>query len=304
MKRKNVIVIGSGKVAAGCIGILASKAAVVSVIETEQQALSCVRMVSSNLKLSYRSMSDVKQLTAYLKAIRKNTLIVSANNNYLFPADVLGKHNLCVVNFHNALLPAYPGRNAPTWVIFDGEVKTGVTWHYVGNGVDTGDILAQRCVAIGPDVTALELVRSCMEEGIQSFDTICDGLLKGEIQPQEQDLSLRRNYHRSWEVPNQGLLDMSWPLAKAHSFLRSLDYGRIPVLPMPRVFWAGKTYVVKKYQLLNGLPGKHGMVFRQGQMVIQDGEKALIMELERRMEYEPCRNHFAGIETRTQFAAN
>ena len=127
MKSKNVIVIGSGKVAAGCIGILASKAAAVSVIETEQQALSCVRMVSNNLKLSYRSMTDYKQLTGYLKAIRKNTLVISANNNYLFPAEILGKHNLCVVNFHNALLPAYPGRNAPTWVIFDGEEKTGVT---------------------------------------------------------------------------------------------------------------------------------------------------------------------------------
>ena len=304
MKRKNVIVIGSGKVAAGCIGILASKAAAVSVIETEQQALSCVRMVSNNLKLSYRSMTDFQQLTGYLKAIRKNTLVVSANNNYLFPTEILAKKNLCIVNFHNALLPAYPGRNAPTWVIFDGEDKTGVTWHFVGNGVDTGDILAQRSIPIGPDVTALELVRSCMDEGIQSFDAICDGLLKGEIEPQQQDLSLRRNYHRSWEVPNQGFLDMSWPLTKAHSFLRSLDYGRIPVLPLPRVFWAGKTYVVKKYQLLNSLPGKHGMVFRQGQMVIQDGEKTLIMELERRMEYEPCRNHFAGIETRTQFAAN
>ena len=177
-------------------------------------------------------------------------------------------------------------------------------WHFVGNGVDTGDIIAQRSVAIGSDVTALELVRSCMDAGIQSFEAICDVLLKGEIQPQQQDLSLRRNYHRSWEVPNQGFLDMSWPLPKAHSFLRSLDYGRIPVLPMPRVFWAGKIYVVKKYQLLNSLPGKHGMIFRQGQMVIQDGENALIMELERRMEYEPCRNHFAGIETRTQFAAN
>lgn len=304
MNVKNAIVIGSGKIAAGCIGILAGQRTAVTVLETEQQPLSCVRLICGNLKLPYRSITDYEQITGYLRSIRKNTLIISANNNYLFPAVVLSKRNLCIANFHNALLPAYPGRNAPTWVIFDGEDVTGVTWHLVAEGVDTGDILSQRRVRIGQDVTALELTRLCMDEGIQAFADICSSLLQGSYSTKIQDTSQRRHYHRSWEVPNRGMIDLSWPLSKIHRFLRSLDYGRATVMPLPQVNWAGKVYTIRKYQLRKTMSGQHGMIFRPGQMILQDGEHTLIMEMERRMEHETSRVHFAGAEARTKFAAN
>lgn len=304
MKVKNVIVIGSGKIAAACIGILAGQKLAMTVVETEQQPLSCVRLISGNLRLPYQSVADYAQITKYLRSIRKNTLIVSANNNYLFPGEVLNKRNLCIVNFHNALLPAYPGRNAPTWVIFEGEDLTGITWHIVAEGVDTGEILSQRVIQVGNDVTALELTRLCMEEGINAFEAICPSLVQGNFSTQQQDTSKRKNYHRSWEVPNQGVVDLTWPLPQIHRLLRSLDYGRVPVMPPPRVHWAGKTYIIRKYQLTNALSGQHGMIFRPGQLILQDGEKRLIMEMERRMDHEPSRINFAGNETRARLAAN
>jgi len=291
---KKVIVVGSGKIAAGCINILSSQTKDVTVIETENQSLSCVRMISSKLGFLYIRLIEAQQITSYLETVNKDTLIVSANNNYIFLRAILKKKNFCIVNFHNALLPAYPGRNAPTWVIFDGEETTGVTWHIVGEGVDTGDILIQSAIPLNSGMTAFELTRLCMDTGVRTFNSISKKLLQGNFDCEKQDLSKREKYHSSGEIPNQGLLDVSWPLDKVSSFLRSLDYGGLSVLPPPKLVWAGNAYVIRKYRLESAMAGKGGMLFKKGEMVIQDEQRLIHMELERRMEHETCRRNLAG----------
>ncbi len=296
MHIKKAVVMGSGKIAAGCLNILADLTEDVSVIETENQTLSCVRMISGKLRLPYNRMDEYQRITAYLESMEEDTLIVSANNNYLFPRSILSKRNFHVVNFHNALLPAYPGRNAPTWVIFNDEKTTGVTWHMVGEGVDTGDILVQTAVPVGSGMTALELTRLCMDEGIRAFSSISAKLLQCDVDCQMQDLSKRGKLHRSWESPNQGVLDIAWPLEKMYSILRSLDYGGVPVLPVPLVVWEGETYQIRKYRMTSAVPGMSGLSFRPGELLIQEGQRLIHMELERRMEYEPCGIHLAGTQ--------
>ena len=49
-----------------------------------------------------------------------------------------------VLNRHNALLPKNRGRLTPFWVIFYNQKYTGVSIHFVEEGIDSGDILVQR----------------------------------------------------------------------------------------------------------------------------------------------------------------
>ena len=102
--------------------------------------------------ISYRCITDKKELAGALDLIGEKALIISASNNFLFPASLVAKPNITIINFHNALLPEYPGRNAPTWVIYMGEKETGITWHYVTAGVDEGNIIIQKRCEI-TDVT-------------------------------------------------------------------------------------------------------------------------------------------------------
>ena len=62
-----------------------------------------------------------------------------------------------VVNIHPALLPAFPGLNAIGQAFAAGVDTTGVTVHFVDEGVDTGPVIAQREVPIPPDVPRVEL---------------------------------------------------------------------------------------------------------------------------------------------------
>lgn len=53
-----------------------------------------------------------------------------------------------IVNVHPALLPAFPGLHAIEQALAAGVDQTGVTVHYVDEGVDTGPVIDQRSVPI------------------------------------------------------------------------------------------------------------------------------------------------------------
>lgn len=53
-----------------------------------------------------------------------------------------------IVNIHPSLLPAFPGKDAIGQAYRYGVKITGVTVHYVDEGMDTGPIIAQRAVSI------------------------------------------------------------------------------------------------------------------------------------------------------------
>lgn len=61
------------------------------------------------------------------------------------------------INYHPSLLPKYRGGSAIAWALIHGELETGVTVHYIDDGVDTGDIVLQEAVAIAPDDTTASL---------------------------------------------------------------------------------------------------------------------------------------------------
>jgi phosphoribosylglycinamide formyltransferase-1 len=62
-----------------------------------------------------------------------------------------------IVNTHPALLPSFPGAHAVRDALAHGVKVTGCTVHLVDDGVDTGPILAQRALAIGPDENEADL---------------------------------------------------------------------------------------------------------------------------------------------------
>lgn len=58
-----------------------------------------------------------------------------------------------IVNIHPSLLPHFPGKDAIGQAFRAGVKTTGVTVHFVDNGIDTGPVIAQREVSILPDDT-------------------------------------------------------------------------------------------------------------------------------------------------------
>ena len=64
-----------------------------------------------------------------------------------------------IVNVHPSLLPAFPGLHALEQALEAGAGETGVTVHYVDEGVDTGPIIAQEALTIEPEESAEALAQ-------------------------------------------------------------------------------------------------------------------------------------------------
>lgn len=64
-----------------------------------------------------------------------------------------------IVNIHPSLLPSFPGKDA-IGQAFSAKVKvTGVTIHFVDEGMDTGPIIAQEAVSVADDETLESLTK-------------------------------------------------------------------------------------------------------------------------------------------------
>jgi phosphoribosylglycinamide formyltransferase-1 len=58
-----------------------------------------------------------------------------------------------IINIHPSYLPAFPGKDAIGQAYRAGVKKTGVTIHYIDEGIDTGPIIAQVEIAVEPEDT-------------------------------------------------------------------------------------------------------------------------------------------------------
>jgi methionyl-tRNA formyltransferase len=80
-------------------------------------------------------------------------LIVVAAYGQILPRDVLEIPRLACLNLHASLLPRWRGAAPIQAAIAAGDRETGITVMYMDEGLDTGDILLQRSVAIQPNDT-------------------------------------------------------------------------------------------------------------------------------------------------------
>ena len=89
------------------------------------------------------------------------------------------------INVHFSLLPKYRGAAPVNWAIVCGETETGVTTMKMDVGLDTGDVLLQRAVPIGPEENAIELMDRLSAVGAELLSETLSTL--GSIRPQKQD---------------------------------------------------------------------------------------------------------------------
>jgi phosphoribosylglycinamide formyltransferase 1 len=86
--------------------------------------------------------------------------VVLAGYMHLLTAPFLRRFPGRIVNVHPSLLPAFPGAHAIDAALAAGVETTGVTVHYVDEGLDTGPVIAQEEVAVEPRATLEERIHA------------------------------------------------------------------------------------------------------------------------------------------------
>ena len=104
------------------------------------------------------------------------------------PEVVWAMPRLGTFNLHAALLPQYRGAAPINWAIIHGDKQTGITTFWLDHQIDTGRIICQETLPIGPDDCAGDIHDRMMVQGAalvcRTADMIADG--EAEAVPQEQ----------------------------------------------------------------------------------------------------------------------
>jgi len=103
------------------------------------------------------STPNSKEFRETLKALRPDVIINQSQS--IIKKELLEIPTIGVINRHNALLPKNRGRLTPFWVLFKKEKETGVSIHFVNEGIDAGEIIVQAKFEVSPNETFNSLVR-------------------------------------------------------------------------------------------------------------------------------------------------
>jgi len=176
MKKIAVFASGSGsnfQSISDCIKEGSLQAEIVLLVCDQPSAYVIERAQKENIPTFAFSVKDYESKAAFegeiLNRLQEKQVdyIILAGYMRLIGETLLAAYSHKIINIHPSLLPAFPGKDAIGQAFEAGVKVTGVTVHYVDEGMDTGPIIDQRAVEVMSDDT-----RETLQKRIQETEHI------------------------------------------------------------------------------------------------------------------------------------
>lgn len=190
-----VLLIGGSGGSRALAAINASQHRIVGVVDTDPAVASgmSLRTIAANQGLFVWPREAVKDPT-FPDAVRREgvDVVLSVRSPSLLPAALIAAPRYGSYNLHFGPLPAYAGRNAVSWAIYNGEDHHGVTLHRMTPEVDRGGIVSAARFPITETDTARTVTQRCLTEGLRLVVAMLD------------DIDAARDAARTVEQPSTG----------------------------------------------------------------------------------------------------
>ena len=133
--------------------------------------------------------------------------------------ELLNTPNKGCIGIHPTLLPIGRGRAAIPWAIIKGLNKTGVTMFKLEEGVDTGDVIAQREIPLSNQSNATWLYEEVNKAHVDIIKSSFHDIANGTAQLHKQDESRAT----IWEgrKPEDGLINLDGSVFEADALVRA-----------------------------------------------------------------------------------
>ena len=140
-----------------------------------------------SLRLDGRYPDEARAARDRLASVAPEIMVVAAYG-LILPQWTLELPRRGCLNIHASLLPRWRGAAPIQRAIEAGDARTGVTIMQMDEGLDTGDMLLEHVVPIGPQQTAAELHDALAEAGgqaiVQALAALPNGALTARKQPE------------------------------------------------------------------------------------------------------------------------
>lgn len=200
-----------------------------------------------------------------LRALQPELIVVAAYGKIL-PVAVLEIPPRGCINVHGSLLPKYRGAAPIQWAVLNGDAVSGVTIQQMGEGIDTGDILAKAETEIGADETSGELFDRLMVIGAALLIETIDKLDSIVPEPQNEALAT----HAAMLSKEMSIVDWTKTAQEVHNLVRGLNPWPVAVCTVE-----GKRMKIFRTQIVEA-QGEPGVLTNlNGEMTVFCGENAV-----------------------------
>jgi len=137
-------------------------------------------------------------------------------------------------NIHFSLLPKYKGMFTSIIPILSNEKTTGVTFHKIDKGIDTGDIIAQKEFEINLMDNARDVYHQYIQNGILLVKQCLEKLLKNEFIESKPQNSRESSYFSKSAIDFRNInIDLNQSAINIHNQIRAFNFREYQV---PKVF--------------------------------------------------------------------
>jgi methionyl-tRNA formyltransferase len=177
-------------------------------------------------------------------------------------------------NLHASLLPQYRGAAPINWAIMNGESETGITTFFLQHEIDTGNLLLQEKVDIGPNENVGSMYRLLMHKGADLVWRTVEGIADKSLTDFPQNGDCLRHAPKIFK--DDCLLDFSISAQQVHNKIRGLS-------PIPGAYtiWNGKNMKIIESELTLEKSAPVAGTFSQiypGVLAVSTGDNWLILK--------------------------
>jgi methionyl-tRNA formyltransferase len=140
----------------------------------------------------------------------------------LISKEILSIPPLGCIGTHPALLPRNRGRHPLIWALVEGLSESGLTFFYICEGMDDGDILWQKSFSITAEDDASTLYDKVKRLASEAIEEFLPQLENGTAPRVVQDHGLATYWRKRGE--SDGQINWSDPSAKIHNLIRALTH--------------------------------------------------------------------------------
>lgn len=231
------------------------------------------------LQIPFLTHPNVNELS-FIEHIQsyKADIHVSMSFNQILRKDIIQSAPYGFVNCHAGALPFYRGRNVLNWALINGEDQIGVTVHYIDEGIDTGDIIAQEFVPLTYNdnygTVLNKAVRLCAKVLLHGLKSIRDGNVVAKKQTSIHPVG----FYCSGRSNGDEWIDWRWPSIRIHNFVRAITAPG----PGARTILNGQTLGVLKTSLIDDAPSyfdRPGTVVghREDGVIVKTGDSTILI---------------------------
>ncbi|ADG80268.1 Formyl transferase domain protein OS=Tsukamurella paurometabola (strain ATCC 8368 / DSM / CCUG 35730 / CIP 100753 / JCM 10117 / KCTC 9821 / NBRC 16120 /NCIMB 702349 / NCTC 13040) OX=521096 GN=Tpau_3690 PE=4 SV=1 [Tsukamurella paurometabola] len=146
-------------------------------------------------------------------------IIVANNWRTWLPKSIYSLPRLGTLNIHDSLLPKYAGFSPLIWALINGETHVGVTAHLMDEGLDTGPIIAQESIAVGPADRTVDLFHRTVDLIGPLVARSLRELEAGTAVAVPQDPAAATYFHKRSD--DDSCIDWTWPADAIERLIRA-----------------------------------------------------------------------------------